>query len=88
MQHMPKKSKPAFEGDTSKNKKWVRLDSSQEKKFGNWHSRTKVYFVLLAIRFALVLLPQNGYVHPDEFFQSVEVIAGMYTFIILNNVML
>ncbi|XP_075976754.1 phosphatidylinositol glycan anchor biosynthesis class Z [Anticarsia gemmatalis] len=34
------------------------------------------YWVLVFIRFALTLLPQHGYIHPDEFFQNVEVIAG------------
>ena len=28
------------------------------------------------LRLAWCLLPQTGYVHPDEFFQSPEVIAG------------
>ncbi|XP_039278397.1 GPI mannosyltransferase 4 isoform X3 [Nilaparvata lugens] len=34
------------------------------------------YWLLAAIRVALTLLPQTGYVHPDEFFQSIEVVAG------------
>ncbi|RZF39822.1 hypothetical protein LSTR_LSTR000470 [Laodelphax striatellus] len=34
------------------------------------------YWLLAAVRVALTLLPQNGYVHPDEFFQSIEVVAG------------
>lgn len=34
------------------------------------------YWILVAIRFALTLLPQRGYIHPDEYFQNVEVIAG------------
>lgn len=34
------------------------------------------YFFLALLRIALVLLPQTGYVHPDEFFQTVEVVAG------------
>lgn len=29
-----------------------------------------------ALRIFLVLLPQSGYIHPDEYFQSVEVLAG------------
>lgn len=36
----------------------------------------KIYALLVAIRIGLVFLPQTGYIHPDEFFQSVEVIAG------------
>ncbi|XP_023944050.2 GPI mannosyltransferase 4 [Bicyclus anynana] len=34
------------------------------------------YWILVCIRFMLTLLPQSGYIHPDEFFQNVEVIAG------------
>ncbi|GAB6031748.1 hypothetical protein CHUAL_010161 [Chamberlinius hualienensis] len=32
--------------------------------------------VLVFVRFILLLLPSTGYIHPDEFFQSVEVVAG------------
>jgi phosphatidylinositol glycan class Z len=28
------------------------------------------------LRFAWTALPQTGYIHPDEFFQSVEIVAG------------
>ncbi|THD28484.1 Mannosyltransferase [Fasciola hepatica] len=35
-----------------------------------------VYFALLILRFILVLLVQPGYLHPDEFFQGVEIGAG------------
>lgn len=38
------------------------------------HIRT--YFVLLIVRILLVFIPQFGYIHPDEFFQSMEVMAG------------
>ncbi|XP_050345092.1 GPI mannosyltransferase 4 isoform X2 [Nymphalis io] len=34
------------------------------------------YWILVFIRFALTLIPQRGYIHPDEFFQNVEVISG------------
>ncbi|XP_068626671.1 GPI mannosyltransferase 4 [Battus philenor] len=34
------------------------------------------YWLLVVTRFVLTLLPQAGYIHPDEFFQNVEVIAG------------
>ncbi|XP_014364896.2 GPI mannosyltransferase 4 [Papilio machaon] len=34
------------------------------------------YWLLVVTRFVLTLLPQLGYIHPDEFFQNVEVIAG------------
>lgn len=38
------------------------------------HQRT--YYVLCALRLLLVLVPQTGYIHPDEFFQSLEPMAG------------
>ncbi|EDW49180.1 GPI mannosyltransferase 4 isoform X2 [Drosophila sechellia] len=34
------------------------------------------YFCFAAVRLLLVFVPQLGYVHPDEFFQSVEVMTG------------
>ncbi|KAF7255262.1 hypothetical protein EG68_09168 [Paragonimus skrjabini miyazakii] len=34
------------------------------------------YFVLLFLRLGLVIRVQPGYIHPDEFFQSLEVAAG------------
>ncbi|KAG6441834.1 hypothetical protein O3G_MSEX002068 [Manduca sexta] len=34
------------------------------------------YWLLVGIRFVLTILPQRGYIHPDEFFQNVEVMAG------------
>lgn len=36
----------------------------------------KIYFLLLCFRFYWVLQPQFGYIHPDEFFQGPEKIAG------------
>lgn len=36
----------------------------------------RTYFVLAIIRVLLVFIPQFGYIHPDEFFQSMEVMAG------------
>lgn len=38
----------------------------------------EVYAWLAFLRVFLTLLPQNGYVHPDEFFQSVEVLSGNF----------
>ncbi|KAF8561114.1 hypothetical protein P879_06189 [Paragonimus westermani] len=35
-----------------------------------------LYFVLLFLRLGLVIHVQPGYIHPDEFFQSLEVAAG------------
>lgn len=34
------------------------------------------YWFWAALRIVLTLIPQTGYIHPDEFFQSVEVFAG------------
>nr|XP_019564209.2 LOW QUALITY PROTEIN: GPI mannosyltransferase 4 [Aedes albopictus] len=34
------------------------------------------YYILCFLRVAMVFVPQVGYIHPDEFFQSVEVVAG------------
>lgn len=36
----------------------------------------RTYWVLAVLRVFLVLMPQSGYIHPDEFFQSLEVMAG------------
>lgn len=36
----------------------------------------RTYYVLVFVRICLVFVPQSGYIHPDEFFQSVEVVAG------------
>lgn len=35
------------------------------------------YWILVFIRFLLTLLPQRGYIHPDEYFQNIEIIAGL-----------
>lgn len=37
-----------------------------------------LYWVLAALRFFLTLVPQTGYIHPDEYFQSIEVVSGDY----------
>jgi len=37
----------------------------------------KVYILFLSFRFYLVFQPLLGYIHPDEFFQGPEKIAGM-----------
>ncbi|KAJ3639299.1 hypothetical protein Zmor_002664 [Zophobas morio] len=36
----------------------------------------KIYWYLALTRIILVLIPQIGYIHPDEYFQSIEVQAG------------
>lgn len=41
-------------------------------------SRLLTYWLLVVIRIVLVFLPQHGYIHPDEFFQSTEVVAGEF----------
>lgn len=44
--------------------------------------RDFIYIFQILIRILLVFLPQTGYIHPDEIFQSVEVLAGiMYLFL-------
>lgn len=40
----------------------------------NFHFFT--YFLFIVIRIVLVFIPQYGYIHPDEFFQTTEVING------------
>lgn len=34
------------------------------------------YFCLVVIRIVLVFIPQYGYIHPDEFFQTAEIVSG------------
>ncbi|PIK47002.1 putative GPI mannosyltransferase 4-like [Apostichopus japonicus] len=36
----------------------------------------KLYCLLLLVRFLWVFQPQPGYIHPDEFFQNPEPLAG------------
>lgn len=38
----------------------------------------KPYWALAALRISLVFLQQNGYIHPDEFFQSIEILIGKF----------
>ncbi|XP_053996200.1 GPI mannosyltransferase 4 isoform X1 [Hylaeus anthracinus] len=37
-----------------------------------------LYWILASLRIILTLIPQTGYIHPDEYFQSIEVISGDY----------
>jgi hypothetical protein len=37
------------------------------------------YWFLVFVRIVITLLPQNGYVHPDEYFQSIEIVAGVFS---------
>ena len=39
--------------------------------------KNKVWLFLAFIRIAFSLFPQYGYIHPDEFFQTVEVASSM-----------
>ena len=42
-----------------------------------WWKIWDIYWIFLLMRVVLVLIPTNsGYIHPDEYFQSVEVIIG------------
>ena len=38
--------------------------------------RLAPYYLLALLRVGLALLPQTGYIHPDEYFQSIEIITG------------
>lgn len=58
------------------------LKMQLKKYFQKIHAQTKnkysrTYIILVALRVCLVFVPQSGYIHPDEFFQSVEVVAGI-----------
>ena len=35
------------------------------------------WWAFILFRWVFLLWPQTGYIHPDEFFQSVEVVSGM-----------
>jgi len=39
--------------------------------------RIGLYWILAVLRVVLTFVSQTGYIHPDEFFQSIEVISGM-----------
>jgi hypothetical protein len=46
------------------------------------------YFLLCFVRIALTLLPQTGYIHPDEYFQSTEILAGEFAAFFCSNAMI
>ncbi|XP_053964595.1 GPI mannosyltransferase 4 [Anastrepha ludens] len=50
------------------NQLWQRHRDTDE----NWY----MYLFFVVLRVVLVVIPQQGYIHPDEFFQSVEVMTG------------
>lgn len=35
-----------------------------------------IYYIFAFLRIILTLVLQRGYIHPDEFFQSIEIMAG------------
>ena len=39
-------------------------------------ARLVLWFFLVVLRIGSSIVPQPGYIHPDEFFQTVEVVAG------------
>lgn len=39
-------------------------------------SRRSLYWFFAVLRLLLNFIPQTGYIHPDEFFQYIEVAAG------------
>ena len=42
-----------------------------------WWNIWDIYWIFLLLRVVLVLVPTNsGYLHPDEYFQTVEVVVG------------
>lgn len=44
-----------------------------------------LYWVLVALRIILTFIPQTGYIHPDEYFQSIEVVSENYFDIDVNK---
>lgn len=42
--------------------------------------RIGLYWILASVRIILTFASQTGYIHPDEFFQSIEVISGIPSF--------
>ena len=41
-----------------------------------WWKVWDIYWIFVILRIVFVLYPQPGYIHPDEYFQTVEVITG------------
>lgn len=61
-----------FDNNNKKYKDEESKNSNQhEKKYKNMS-----YWIFAGLRIVLTLIPQTGYIHPDEYFQSIEVIAG------------
>ena len=58
-----------------------------------WWKVWDIYWIFAILRILLVIFPQPGYIHPDEYFQTVEVITGdvlgsRFVWIFLFNMML
>ena len=43
----------------------------------NMKSKLVTYQVLCVLRIVLTLIPQSGYIHPDEHFQGPEIVYGI-----------
>ena len=43
-----------------------------------------VWLCLVLLRLAWTCLPQTGYIHPDEFFQSIEVASGLHLAVLFS----
>lgn len=41
-----------------------------------------IYRILCVFRIVLTLIPQYGYIHPDEHFQGPEVVYGIFVILI------
>lgn len=50
----------------------------------NENHTARLYTIFCILRVLLTLAPQSGYIHPDEFMQSIEVVGGMYLVYFLN----
>ena len=58
--------------------------NSETKETNSVQKKIIPYWIFAAVRIILTLLPQTGYIHPDEYFQSIEVIAGQSRNILIN----
>lgn len=49
---------------------------NDDHKIFHYCSRRSLYWLLALLRILLNFAPQTGYIHPDEFFQTIEVASG------------
>lgn len=56
----------------------ININQLWSKKRTNNDENLCTYLFFAVLRIVLVFIPQLGYVHPDEFFQTVEVINGKF----------